>query len=307
MVAVLEIDPVHGGLTLQKAREQCPERLADALFTERPVEWHREGDFQRISLLLMLHRGFPSIRKHGLCLLGGPLASLETLRLATPDQPPLYCSPYNPGAAELVHELATLPCFENLATLLGKNATRRPPTRRRVAGKLAAKVGLEKRSWSLGQAFGVVQAAEQMLEAMERGTAQMERGAAPRASVVGRGTAPRASVVGRGTAPRASVTAPRASVVDIARKPKGDKSRQAASLLAVREPAAMLEPARFLLYLTDRTFTSDSAAALVDELERALLQGMPILLVHERDLERGGAWNVVLKPAVSPPRCATPA
>ena len=217
MVAVLEIDPVHGGLTLQKAREQCPERLADALFTERPVEWHREGDFQRISLLQMLHRGFPSIRKHGLCLLGGPLASLETLRLATPDRPPLYCSPYNPGAAELVHELATLPCFENLATLLGKNATLRPPTRRRVAGKLAAKVGLEKRSWSLGQAFGVVQAAEQMLEAMERCTTQMERG-----------TAPRASVVARGTAPRASVTAPRASVVDVARKAKGDKSRQAA-------------------------------------------------------------------------------
>ena len=51
----------------------------------------------------------------------------------------------------------------------------------------------------------------------------------------------------------------------------------------------MLERQQFLLYLTDDTWTSPSSLKLAQEVGRALLHGMAILLVHESDASLGAA------------------
>ena len=115
----------------------CPEPL-QFIFDELPIDFHRVGDFQRLSLLCTLHRGFPEVARDGLWLQGGPLAGVNELRMVDTQEVPLYVSDHNEGAYDLVCELAALPCFAHLADRRGFHTSARSPARGSIGAHLRA-------------------------------------------------------------------------------------------------------------------------------------------------------------------------
>ena len=43
IIPVVETDPRHGGVSVEKLRSQCPKGIAAVLFDQqKPIKWHRE-------------------------------------------------------------------------------------------------------------------------------------------------------------------------------------------------------------------------------------------------------------------------
>ena len=144
IVALLEPEATHGGLTLKQIREAldtadkpCEKRgkkhdtwyhmcdlhsevvswgyemptgaqLYDALFAREPIEWNRIGAFQDVTLRLIASTLLPE--GYGATFVQGELISQELPPLQAPklgNAHHVYCSAQNPGAIELMAEVAT--------------------------------------------------------------------------------------------------------------------------------------------------------------------------------------------------------
>lgn len=126
LIPVLEVDPQHGGLSMETMCEQLVAAdakyvqwgfdgaspkggdLARCLAERHPIEWSRLSAFQDVALREVAGRLLPD--GHGAVYLDGELA---LPRASAPLPPPpggkryhVYCSPHNAGATELIRELA---------------------------------------------------------------------------------------------------------------------------------------------------------------------------------------------------------
>jgi len=126
IVALLEPDAVHGGLSIEQVRTQLFEAeqrfrewgfgegtpggaaLCDALFALSPIEWNCIGPFQRMTLRLIAEQLLPEAVR-GTTFVRGELSRCPPPARLPATRCHVYCSPHNAGALELVHELeATL-------------------------------------------------------------------------------------------------------------------------------------------------------------------------------------------------------
>jgi hypothetical protein len=144
VLALLEPEACHGGLTTEEVREQLVKsdayyakwgfgddgprgaELYDALFHDEPVEWNRIGCFQDVTLRLICARlllnaspiNGPHLAQHGAdadLVEGAHVRSIYVQReLVSKKQPTLpatsssyhvYCSENNAGSAQLIEEL----------------------------------------------------------------------------------------------------------------------------------------------------------------------------------------------------------
>lgn len=115
ILLVHETDDTKGGLTIEEAREECPEELREYVFgviggRERPVlAWHRITVFQLCTLKEIARQ----VLRHTPLYATKPMlgvyldrdVSIEQLRMQRPVA--IYTSPNNPGCDVAVKELAT--------------------------------------------------------------------------------------------------------------------------------------------------------------------------------------------------------
>lgn len=133
IVALLDPDASRGGLTKQEVRERiqlaedtcydkwgfaspttgqslatpAAQALYDHIFAMEPIEWNRIGCFQDVTMRLIAEAILPATLHGKMYVQGELIHQRPDLGLPNGDASfHLYCSPHNPGAAELVTELA---------------------------------------------------------------------------------------------------------------------------------------------------------------------------------------------------------
>uniref|UniRef100_A0A7S2C867 Uncharacterized protein n=1 Tax=Haptolina brevifila TaxID=156173 RepID=A0A7S2C867_9EUKA len=83
------------------------QELYESLFAEPPIEWNRLGCFQDVTMRLIAEAILPAERSGRTYVQGELVNCSPTLSLPTGDASfHVYCSPHNPGAADLMAELA---------------------------------------------------------------------------------------------------------------------------------------------------------------------------------------------------------
>ena len=108
---------LRDGVELDTARAICPPEMRGAVFDSphAVVEWHRLGDFQRVTLLQICRAILPADVGPGVTLRSGTIDLASTAGALPPPAigaVHLYVSPRNLGAAELAEEIAQLGCCQ---------------------------------------------------------------------------------------------------------------------------------------------------------------------------------------------------
>ena len=125
LIALFELEKMHGGLTMAAMREQliATERqrfrswgfapvepggaaIADALEAHEPIEWNRLKDFQAVTLRLIATRLLHHAAQPVVYVQDEVVNSRHSLQPLDPGAFHLYCSPHNPGAVALAAEVA---------------------------------------------------------------------------------------------------------------------------------------------------------------------------------------------------------
>ena len=123
LVALMESEPSHGGLTMAEVRRQLAQvqesydrwrfvggpsssELVSALFAHEPIEWNRLGPYQDATLRLIAERLLPSVAPGSTYV----RAERTSMRRAHgvqygPGEVVVFCSAHNLGVAELMAEL----------------------------------------------------------------------------------------------------------------------------------------------------------------------------------------------------------
>ena len=130
VIALIDPESVHGGLSLAEIRTKIAtandtlfekwglqvafdrgEALYEHLFTQEPIEWNRIGHFQDVTMRLIAERLLPT-ELHRATTIDNEIASHanEPRPMKKPGGKSrfhIYASPLNPGALELVEEVAS--------------------------------------------------------------------------------------------------------------------------------------------------------------------------------------------------------
>ena len=299
IVLVHEEDPAKGGAPLATLKQECPEEAREAVFgppdaPRRVIPWLRIESFQLESLEQIAEDALRHLPEY---------ADLDNkLSLFTPgqvntftwhfkDTHNLYASQNNPGATEVARRLASfaekdalhVPTDEELKTWSLSIAARLPPKK----PKLKALGSRGDFSWpdtkkAPGSPQGAKLAAKfgaPALRAMTAATAVAKNNS--------RKVNPETKQGEHGPPPS-----------DVEAPPLSEQLTAEQSAALLRAPVFAADRPHFLLYLNEDTFVGPKGDALADEVRHVLgLPGsghskgsalVPIIMVHERDLEKGG-------------------
>ena len=123
LVALIESEPSHGGLTMAEVRRQLAQvqesydrwrfvggpsssELVSALFAHEPIEWNRLGPYQDATLRLIAERLLPSVAPGSTYVRAERTSTRRTHGVQhDPGEVVVFCSAHNLGAAELMAEL----------------------------------------------------------------------------------------------------------------------------------------------------------------------------------------------------------
>ena len=111
LILVREDEMRDRGMSLEAAKQQCPEHLRSRVFKALVIDWHRMRDFQRISLLKILEQLFSKFQRPRLYFSNTLVEHLQKKRLHALRRGcthHLYYSKHNLGAEALVAELIEL-------------------------------------------------------------------------------------------------------------------------------------------------------------------------------------------------------
>jgi hypothetical protein len=277
LLLVLETNETKGGLTLDEAREECPDELREYVFgpegsRRRVIPWHRITVFQLCTLKeivreVLLHTPLYAGEPNLTVYLDSDV-DIEMLKFSKPML--LYTSPNNPGCADAAKELtmhfseADLKATQRVpAGLLGDAKPGRPPAGAGTAVVMpvdAGAIDLELRRDSFG----------------ENGSAASPQ---PRASVLLR----QASYRDSADANAACLSFDGASGQNSARPipPAWRRRSSEQDDLSSRKQI-------FVLYLNNQTFVGKLGAVLAAEVARALECKASIVMLHENDRQKGG-------------------
>jgi len=274
LLLVLETNDTKGGLTLEEAREECPQELREYVFGpggswRAVIPWHRITVFQLCTLKevvrqLLVHTPLYASEPDLSVYLDSDV-DMEVLKFWTPML--LYASPNNPGCAAAAKEVtvhfseAELKVVEQApAGLLGE-------VRLLTGARNAAVVVVDTGAIDLEMSPSG-EPDEQDAEAVAAGEPSLRRPSLRdwhKMSGSGAGTS-RLSL-GR------SLTWLRRTEEELRR---------------TEEENLSLRKQVFLLYLNSQTFVGELGQPLAAEVGRALKSGASIVMLHENDRQREG-------------------
>jgi len=308
---VHERDMKKGGMPLSTLREDCPADMREDIFIEgrEVVGYYRQHDFQVVSLKMIATATLQAMAKAGsradlrnslhdsVCgaaqselYVPGEL-SLQRFELKRPLV--LFVSVDNPGASEVADELVewlASPFFAVTNVLARQKSISRlaklGSSMRASKSDLFSDLGLSKsasesdlglsKSSSSAQAMTnppsavVLPAESTSVEAASEASVQDDWRGGARGSI----SSCRSS---RGSTDSSDATlgASEKSVVDRRRRSSANFSENT-------------RPTHMLLYLNKETFLRDAGHALADQVRYARRSGLPLLMLHERDEDKGG-------------------
>ena len=305
IVLVHEEDPAKGGAPLATLKQECPEEVREAVFgpldaPRRVIPWLRIESFQLESLEQIAENALHHLPKY---------VNLDNkLSLFTPGQVntftwhfkhthKLYASQNNPGATEVARRLASfaekdalhVPTDEELKTWSLSIAVRLPPKK----AKLKALGSRGDFSWAdtkkaPGSPDGAKLAGKRSAPKVASKLSALRAMTAATAVAKNNSRKMNPNTQGGHGPPPSDVEAP----------PLSEQLTAEQSAALLHAPVFAADRPYFLLYLNEDTFVGPKGDALADEVRHVLgLPGsghskgsalVPIIMVHERDLEKGG-------------------
>jgi hypothetical protein len=286
LLLVLETNETKGGLTLEEAREECPEELREYVFGPEGsgrgvIPWHRITVFQLCTLKEIVREMLTQTPLYAsepnLTVYLDSDIDIEMLKFPKPLL--LYASPNNPGCAAAAKELtvhfseADLKLVQEAPhELLGGGKHGPPP------------VGTENVAGDPVDAEVIDLEMPPSRDAIEENGAAVAAGEPlpqkPSLQELSKATA------GTGAGPsRLSLdSASETSVAAISARPSHIALRRRTSEKIDRS----LRQQVFLLYLNSQTFVGELGVILAVEVRRALENKANILLLHENDRQKEG-------------------